>query len=94
MQEKIRKICIFHKKAVPLHSFLIERQMPKPHGKTNERTLLVQVKKRDVAQPGSATVWGTGGRKFKSCHPDKEQNNHLIYRWLFCFCSIDCSANI
>ena len=26
---------------------------------------------RDVAQPGSATVWGTGGRKFKSCHPDK-----------------------
>ena len=27
--------------------------------------------KRDVAQPGSATVWGTGGRKFKSCHPDK-----------------------
>ena len=25
---------------------------------------------RDVAQPGSATVWGTGGRKFKSCHPD------------------------
>ena len=39
MQEKVRKICIFHKKAVPLHSFLIERQMPKPHGKTNERTL-------------------------------------------------------
>ena len=23
-----------------------------------------------MAQPGSATVWGTGGRKFKSCHPD------------------------
>ena len=27
---------------------------------------------RDVAQPGSATVWGTGGRKFKSCHPDNK----------------------
>ncbi len=25
---------------------------------------------RDVAQSGSATVWGTGGRKFESCHPD------------------------
>lgn len=24
-----------------------------------------------MAQSGSATVWGTGGRKFKSCHPDK-----------------------
>ena len=27
-------------------------------------------KKRDVAQPGSAHVWGAWGRKFKSCHPD------------------------
>ncbi len=26
---------------------------------------------RDVAQPGSAHVWGAWGRKFKSCHPDK-----------------------
>ena len=26
--------------------------------------------RRDVAQSGSATVWGTGGRKFESCHPD------------------------
>lgn len=25
---------------------------------------------RDVAQPGSALVWGTRGRRFKSCHPD------------------------
>ena len=25
---------------------------------------------RDVAQPGSAHVWGAWGRKFKSCHPD------------------------
>ena len=25
---------------------------------------------RGVAQPGSVSVWGAGGRKFKSCHPD------------------------
>ena len=34
---------------------------------------LVSKCKRDVAQPGSATVWGTGGRKFKSCHPDNKE---------------------
>lgn len=33
----------------------------------------ISTSKRDVAQPGSATVWGTGGRKFKSCHPDKTE---------------------
>ena len=47
--------CIFQKKAVPLSS---EWQ-------------LGTLRRRDVAQPGSAPVWGTGGRKFKSCHPDK-----------------------
>lgn len=25
---------------------------------------------RGVAQPGSAPVWGTGGHRFESCHPD------------------------
>src|SRR5439155_12573983 len=25
---------------------------------------------RDVAQPGSAPDWGSGGRRFKSCRPD------------------------
>ena len=39
---------------------------------------------RDVAQPGSATVWGTGGRKFKSCHPDKK-NNHFGYEVVILF---------
>ncbi len=28
---------------------------------------------RDVAQPGSAHVWGAWGRRFKSCHPDKKR---------------------
>ena len=27
---------------------------------------------RDVAQPGSAHVWGAWGRKFKSCRPDEK----------------------
>jgi mannose-1-phosphate guanylyltransferase len=26
---------------------------------------------RDVAQLGSALVWGISGRRFKSCHPDQ-----------------------
>ncbi len=30
---------------------------------------------RDVAQLGSASVLGTEGRRFKSCHPDK-----LLYK--------------
>ena len=30
---------------------------------------------RDVAQPGSAHVWGAWGRKFKSCHPDERASN-------------------
>src|SRR5437868_15261689 len=34
---------------------------------------------RGVAQPGSASVWGTGGRRFKSCRPD-----HLFQRVLRC----------
>ncbi len=29
---------------------------------------------RGVAQPGSVSVWGAGGRKFKSCHPDERRN--------------------
>ena len=36
---------------------------------------------RDVAQPGSAHVWGVWGRKFESCHPDKVdffQNRKLV----------------
>ena len=38
-----------------------------------------------MAQSGSATVWGTGGRKFKSCHPDKQEG---IERFLLCFICI------
>ena len=36
------------------------------------KAILVKTKKtiRGVAQPGSVSVWGAGGRKFKSCHPD------------------------
>jgi hypothetical protein len=26
---------------------------------------------RGVAQPGSASAWGAGGRRFKSCRPDQ-----------------------
>ena len=44
-------------------------------------------KVRGVAQPGSVSVWGAGGRKFKSCHPDKfgkvRFNNLAFFCWQF-----------
>ena len=35
--------------------------------------VLPALKFRDVAQPGSAHVWGAWGRKFESCHPDNKE---------------------
>ena len=32
-------------------------------------------REREVAQPGSATVWGTGGRVFESRLPDRRMVN-------------------
>jgi hypothetical protein len=34
--------------------------------------------RRDVAQPGSAPEWGSGGRGFKSRRPDSSKSKH---RW-------------
>ena len=31
---------------------------------------------RDVAQPGSASHWGCGGRRFESCRPDQFSENN------------------
>ena len=36
-------------------------------------------REREVAQPGSATVWGTGGRVFESRLPDKENFGSLFF---------------
>ena len=38
-------------------------------------------KRRGVAQPGSAPEWGSGGRRFKSGHPDfcKSERGELIW---------------
>ena len=33
---------------------------------------------RGMAQPGSATVWGTGGRVFESRFPDKESSTMAL----------------
>ena len=33
---------------------------------------------RGVAQLGSVSVWGAGGRKFKSCHPDLLKIKELV----------------
>ncbi len=37
-------------------------------------------KGRDVAQPGSALRSGRRGRKFESCHPDRNKNSALQIR--------------
>ena len=34
--------------------------------------------KRGVAQPGSAPVLGTGGRRFESCRPDKKAKKSIL----------------
>src|SRR5438874_9162111 len=34
---------------------------------------------RDVAQPGSAPDWGSGGRRFESCHPDHFTVDHFMF---------------
>ena len=36
-------------------------------------------KAREVAQPGSATVWGTGGRVFESRLPDKRTASAVFF---------------
>ena len=38
--------------------------------------------KRGVAQPGSAPVLGTGGRRFESCRPDSffSDNNSISFK--------------
>lgn len=38
------------------------------------RRLLQWLIFRGVAQPGSASAWGAGGRRFKSCHPDHKKS--------------------
>lgn len=49
--------------------------------------IFARTKVRGVAQPGSVSVWGAGGRKFKSCHPDKiifSRCKSSIYNGFFC----------
>ena len=36
---------------------------------------IVSIVFRGVAQSGSALGWGSSGRRFKSCHPDKKGVN-------------------
>ena len=33
---------------------------------------------RGVAQPGSAPEWGSGGRRFKSDHPDQKVEAFIL----------------
>ena len=34
--------------------------------------------RRGVAQPGSAPEWGSGGRRFKSVHPDHRYEKQAL----------------
>ena len=40
---------------------------------------------RDVAQFGSAHVWGAWSRKFKSCHPDHIKKRYTFVYLFFIF---------
>ena len=41
------------------------------HQITHRRRVASTAHERDVAQPGSAPDWGSGGRWFESSHPDQ-----------------------
>ena len=41
-------------------------------GKCGSGCFSLKSEQRDVAQLGSAPDWGSGGRRFKSCHPDRK----------------------
>ena len=45
-------------------------QKPAPYTRAS-KGLLEVLGGRDVAQPGSASHWGCGGRRFESCRPDQ-----------------------
>ncbi len=42
---------------------------------------------REVAQPGSALGWGSRGRKFESCLPDRLIGKALVCQGFCFFCS-------
>ncbi len=42
---------------------------------------------RDVAQPGSVSAWGAGGRWFESSHPDKRKVHSK--EWIFLLCQLE-----
>ena len=78
-----QNIWSIQKKAVPLQSRSKSFALKQHHIYSGAR----YASERDVAQPGSATVWGTGGRKFKSCHPDKHRRKWKYFHFLF-LCSV------
>lgn len=44
----------------------------------------LEARTREVAQPGSASAWGAGGRRFKSSLPDQDSRGDglvLAYVW-------------
>lgn len=69
-------ICKSQKIAVPLQPLSKESIAWVYRGESLVLQCIEYYSYRDVAQSGSATVWGTGGRKFKSCHPDNTKGKN------------------
>ncbi len=46
--------------------------------KANGRGALRRYLRRGIAQPGSAEVLGTSGRRFKSCCPDQKKTDAAV----------------
>jgi hypothetical protein len=49
----------------------VSRQFSPKRAKDSIRSRIKDLQRRDVAQPGSAPDWGSGGRGFESRHPDQ-----------------------
>lgn len=47
------------------------------------QTLKINHTVRGVAQPGSVSAWGAGGRWFESSHPDTLTKSRLLRDFLF-----------
>ena len=65
-----KKYCIFLKKVTEKIWWNQKNVVPLQPQIRNDADAKYEYLKRGVAQPGSAPVLGTGGRRFESCRPD------------------------
>ncbi len=67
--KKAGKLLLFHSKLLNYVVYLSDSFEDLEFAVTFAIRFIISI--RDVAQPGSAHVWGAWGRWFESSHPDK-----------------------